>query len=101
MRKSGHNAGVRCLAAEGAARSCRLKRMSHSGPERYVIVAISCKKKSETIEIGSQSGERERELTTCKFETRMGRQPIIIEPIVPVWISHQDCRGSQKPNKGK
>jgi hypothetical protein len=51
MRKSGHNAGTRgsfCLlegdddASDfGNGRNCRPKRKSHSGPERYVIVAIS------------------------------------------------------------
>lgn len=47
MRKSGHSAGGRGLSSEAkvseTGRSWRPNLRSHSGPERYVIVAISRK----------------------------------------------------------
>ena len=48
MRKSGQRAGIRgpddglfCAGSSPAGLNFRPNRMSHSGPDRYVIVAIS------------------------------------------------------------
>jgi hypothetical protein len=99
MRKSGHSAGVRPSADSGEARSCRPKRMSHSGPERYVIVAISIymrgyikKTPKHRVHGREQNGEIERRgggvLTACELEARVRRRPVIVESVVPVRIGH-------------
>ena len=67
MRKSGQSAGAR--GSDGSAvsstsgrcgLSCRPKRMSHSGPERYVMVAISMFSEAQCQQWGALNIKRER-----------------------------------------
>lgn len=71
MRKSGHRAGTRGeelgSADAGRSRKRRPKRWSHSGPDRYVMVAISIDK-SLGIRRFHMIGP-----TSCKFHSSMRR----------------------------
>ena len=67
--------------------------MSHSGPERYVIIAISKETSKETRseDVQEQNNKnlgRVGKLTACKFEAHVWRRTIIVESLV--WVGHQN-----------
>ena len=94
MRKSGQSAGLRGWPGSGGlakgwlggvGRTLRPKRRSHSGPERYVIVAISGRRVSVRLLEASSTV-----LTACELHASVWGETVVVEAVVPVGIGHEN-----------
>lgn len=95
MRNSGHSVGceVGCSCEEVvdcADRTWRPKRRSHSGPDRYVMVAISVQMPDVSTNFRIEK-DRLVERTSSKLHARMGGQIVIVKTGIPIGIGHEDC----------